>query len=449
MDNTTLDSLFSAAKNAAPEIAFESTQTAFVASLAAAGSASLWMKIVNSFKNPFIMISTTGIIIATLTLTVFNSSEPMAIKTRTAEPKAQTEQTNLMPSVSQQESLGQIAMAEAELDDSTHKSLESRVGEVPNQTAGLPQNSFTSFNSAVESLEATGYNKEADEEETQEYVYFISHATSENEFLAIKSQAEKAGIDFTFKMKKDVLKRLKMEIKSGDNAQFRSLRFSGEFESTVGWVTNENGEFISFYESDESIYYEALDNALDELEHVFEDLSLSLDNMISDEEKRQNAQIDLEVIKGETVTKIMELDPLSAENPIKTLESIVLDSDTITAEQVAAIETVYEIQQEEDGLETIISDVSESTTEAELKAIQERAIKAGITMSMEYKYKKGVLTKLDIGMRVKSNGKNKFSSIYIKAGKRSMWNSQIIWRVDENGKAIDFDDNRCQMIKIK
>jgi len=196
------------------------------------------------------------------------------------------------------------------------------------------------------------------------------------------------------------------------------------------------------------MFYEALDDALGELEDIYEDLKVQLDDIILDEEKLANAYTDLDVLRGAAISKIMDIDPYTLENPIDYLETVIADSDSLTAQQVAAIETDFELQEDE-GLEKIVTDISESTTEAELKAIQEKAIKAGIIMSMEYKFKKGILTKLDIGMRVKSNGKNKYSTIYIKSGKRSMWNSQLVWRLDENGKAVDFDDNRCQMIRVK
>jgi len=239
MDNMSLDVLFSAAKSTAPEITFEETQTAFLGGLAAAGSASIWMKIVNTFKNPFIMISTTGIIIATLTLTVFNSSEH--------ETKAQNVSQMQQPKVTEAESSvitpqKEIAVYEIEnQDDQTFTQttpLEQNLEEVVEiKTVEALKENAAGLVVRKGATEAIGYNPSIEKENVLEYVYNISHATPENEFLAMQLQAEKAGIDFTFKMKKDKLRKLKMEVKDGSNAQYTSLLFSGEFESTIGWVT--------------------------------------------------------------------------------------------------------------------------------------------------------------------------------------------------------------------
>jgi len=442
MDKSKLDILFKSAKDAGSEISFEETQAMFEASvLAGAGAASMWMKLVNTLKNPFIMMSITAIFIASLTLTFNSVTEPDA--KAAASPETVPQEIPLsQPEPTSVQTMKQYPIAKSNDDnqsvinfvvepkgestlDETLLAKEPESG-IQNQT--LPTTNNDAFG---------GFIGQTTEAEQEEFVYEISNLTTEEEIKAIKKQAEKAGIDFSFKMKRGALRKLKMNVKSETHAYVSSLLFKGDFEATIGWVTDENGRFKDFYESDASKYFETFSEVYDEIEQSFDMLESDLAELITKESDLNNTLIDLYGLRGSIEYELTNIDTEYMDLALEELNTIRDKVNSLIPDDVMKMDTVYELQ-EEDPFRVAI-DLSQKTTEDELMALKKRAEEAGLKVDLDYRYKGKTLVKLSISLVLVLEGENKSTMFDIRSGKHHTWNSIIAWEADENGMAVGFD----------
>lgn len=156
----------------------------------------------------------------------------------------------------------------------------------------------------------------------------------------------------------------------------------------------------------------------------------------------QLSMIDLEMEK--VLNRLDQLDAL-IQNPdqLEMLSDSVLSHfDEIQILEKAEINGSDQADQPSD--ENLITKsylISPSTTETELQAIQKEALDAGISFSFNAKFKNDKLVFVDINMVInESNGKKHKRALTIGVKRKETFSEPIIWRQDEEGKAIDFGE---------
>lgn len=105
------------------------------------------------------------------------------------------------------------------------------------------------------------------------------------------------------------------------------------------------------------------------------------------------------------------------------------------AKQEDSLEIEYELQKFK---------LTKSTTEEELLEFKKKAENAGIQFNYKVKYRNGYIKMVNLTMIIKSEtGKDIKDQFYYKGVRFSDFTYLLQWRVDEKGKAIDFNGNGC------
>ncbi len=445
-----LDQLFSIAKTESPVISFEQTQTLFAASMAAKiGATSLWLKLINIFKNPFIMLGTTGTIItAAVMLINLNTNSP--IQQEVEVLPAVVESLDIQPEVVVEKPAEDILEEPETVIALKADQFEETIKpeSIEKEELEILTNSFTDFgNSLTPNDSSYGYNYSEDEI-SNEMVFNISEETSSDQFEAIKVKALKAGMIFEYKMnaRKNRLKKLKMVIYNDDGQSKTSLLFNGDFDLDIGWVENESGKAFEFYTSDEEKFFGALGEASDKLDDIFNIREDELYVLYEDNSDRLDRSLEELDEKKELLFK--ELEEIRSENLIPALleiESILTKTDEVDVKTMGV--ELAEDREESIDYKRVTHIISNTTTEGELKTIQEEAANAGISISQSSKFKKENLRELHLYMSlVNDSGEKLKSSFNINSGKNNSFSVTVVWRIDEEGNAVDFDGNSCQSI---
>lgn len=82
--------------------------------------------------------------------------------------------------------------------------------------------------------------------------------------------------------------------------------------------------------------------------------------------------------------------------------------------------------------------INSSTTEEDLKKIMSEAEKAGIRMSYTARIKRNMVRKLHMHLTLTRDGSKMQRRINVYSGKGNNFTTNVAWRVDEEGKAVDF-----------
>jgi hypothetical protein len=90
---------------------------------------------------------------------------------------------------------------------------------------------------------------------------------------------------------------------------------------------------------------------------------------------------------------------------------------------------------------TIISHrISQSSTEEDLIKIQEDAIKYGVDINYTVTFKNDRIKKMDMQIAINKSGSRDITDyIYIDNGKKESFSLNVVWRVDQNNKAVDLN----------
>lgn len=243
------------------------------------------------------------------------------------------------------------------------------------------KNASEEVNSNIVSWEKHPVKKEGPEQEGNEkqVVMKVSNATSKSRMNEIQSMAEKAGVELTYKMGGDPasLRSLSMKLKSKEDDASSKFKFSSNFELNIGWFENDSGQAIRLYN--------------DISEHAFS---------AKNEEAAQEAT---QVFRKENKESIEKKE----------------------AKDTKEIRSVSHI-------------ITQESTEDDILAISKEAQAAGIVFEYKVKFKKNRIRNLKIWMFI-DNGDSvmkKNNSIYKSFG---TFCTEVAWRADENGRAIDFD----------
>lgn len=211
----------------------------------------------------------------------------------------------------------------------------------------------------------------------------ITENTTKADFENIKKDAEKDGIDFTYKAKYNNGKltklRLELKIPAKENGESKyvmtSLKIEGGFNYTVAWENSEDGQVTDIYCGD-----------TDELEKENED--------------------DIEEIEGaieETINEIEELiEGLELDGLFANLDSLTHQMTEVAElhwaemeDEMALLEKELELAVEElneEEIQTLMNEISQSSAEL-VKALQEEIQQIQIEIEEEQKEKKEEMEK--------------------------------------------------------
>lgn len=117
-------------------------------------------------------------------------------------------------------------------------------------------------------------------------------------------------------------------------------------------------------------------------------------------------------------------------NEIQQVDNTVTATDTIKTDSVNAAPVL-----------TLISHrISQSSTEEDLIKIQEDAIKYGVDINYTVIFKNDKIKKLDMQVQInKTNARDITDYIYIENGKKESFSLNVVWRIDDNNKAVDLN----------
>ncbi len=206
----------------------------------------------------------------------------------------------------------------------------------------------------------------------------ITENTTKADFENMKKDAEKDGIDFTYKAKynKGKLSKLRLELKIDSEEEgesqyvMTSLTIEGEFSYTLAWENTEDGQATHIYcghtdefEEGNNADVEEIEGALEETVKEFEELisNLELDGLF--------ASLDS---LADQMTEITEVHWAELEDEIALIED-------------ELEEAVDELNKEE--IETLMNEISQSSAEL-VKALQEELQQMQIEMEKEQKEQK-------------------------------------------------------------
>ncbi len=458
MDKMThsLDELFSIAKTDSPTISFEQTQSLFVAAIAAnAGASSLWLKFINLLKNPFIMLGTSGIIITSVALLCYTPSKEITLQTP-SEPEPTLTHTELIAPEKMTEVVvnNELSNSEIKADyvpDSV--GLNSELEEADSSTEKDLTFPFTEIgNSFIPNNSTESYKYTKKDEVRNEMVFHISEETTSDEFNDIRAKALKAGMQFEYKMssRKNSLKRLKMEIDSNNSSSKTSLIFNGEFDLDIGWIEDETGRAIAFYSSDEEAFFGKLSEANEELEDIFSNQEEALFTLYND--RPDVLDKELEELNTKRISLFNELETINQSDIDLGEEKLENILDRANKLELPVLEKMSlsendDSEEKENDYKRVTYTITNSTSEEDLAEINANAAKAGINVTLTYKYKKDQLRRLQLFMSLNDeNGDRKTSQSYINIKKNSQFSTTVSWRVNEQGEAVDFGGNKCSRV---
>lgn len=268
-----LDQLFEAARTAPPKISFDQTKAVFIAS---AGAGSL-LSLLFTIKKLPLMLVTASVITSTviavsmgiakpeppkkLTTTVIEVQEP--VQTITPENSAPLDDEWVATSSTHQ------------LENVTMELKEAWLPPILPITISLDSLSPVKPKALIESAIRSRFNiKELDVKR----IFHITNETSPGEMEEIDSLATRAGIEFSYEVKRNKkLKSLKLKLHTDSVRQTTSLSFDGTFDVVVGWIEDENGKAIKLYSPPVEMDLNNLQLRIDETMSVFDERMKELD----------------------------------------------------------------------------------------------------------------------------------------------------------------------------
>ncbi|NOQ72089.1 MAG: hypothetical protein GQ574_08815 [Crocinitomix sp.] len=300
-----LAQLFSQARNQQPVANLDETKKAFItATVVAAGGvlATKGLLQLLTTKKWIIMLSTITII-TTGTLIVGLSANPK----ETAENIPSVDNQNSIITVDEpQESFEAVADASSYLEPA----IPSQLTEIDHNAVFEPLASEPDFLNENDFIAAEdSLDAEPDAEplshaprlaestsKIKPYAqrYDITENTTKTDFEKMKREAEKDGIEFTYKAKytDDKLTKLRLELKIDQEEEdgyaqhvMSNIDIKGSFEYTIAWDNGANGQASNFYCGDTDEFNEEDNDAQGELEesiNEFEDMlaELQLEDLI-------------------------------------------------------------------------------------------------------------------------------------------------------------------------
>lgn len=120
---------------------------------------------------------------------------------------------------------------------------------------------------------------------------------------------------------------------------------------------------------------------------------------------------------------------------LKPLKTIKLDP-KIELTQIEEVKSLYLDEQD-----MYFFNITEKTSEEEIKEIQEKAEKAGIVFAYKVRYRKGIIKKLTIAMLILDEGITRAKKEKVMTLNSSSFSISFGWQVDQNGTAIDLLDS--------
>ena len=377
-----IDGLFDLARNEAPVITFQKTQSVFALSLSSGISVgfSFWSQLL-SLKNGIIMLGIGSIALISLVL-------------------AQAETNVEKPTEIQNQFVGIESEAIVENPKPDKDDLRSQFVLTNIEKADLSNN-----NENKNEPEQKLLKEDSIEENTmpieQSITFYLSEKSGIEEIEEIRLQAAKNGIKMNYKMGGDPLQLQKVTIRHKnrfDDSQFKS-EHDGNFMLQIGWVLDEKGRVVR------------LNNSC---------------------VKKENKDSEPEV-------------PV-----IESSEDMIDQNWDIEQEDKEYEEHEYNSERaarDLSNLKRVSFSINQNTGEEELQAIQKAAIDAGIDFQYTARVNNGRIKHLEMYLYINTEEDGRLrNSFHIHSNKKEKFNINVIWRIDEEGVAVDFDGkdgNRC------
>ncbi|MFK7755645.1 MAG: hypothetical protein AB8B53_01805, partial [Flavobacteriales bacterium] len=230
-----------------------------------------------------------------------------------------------------------------------------------------------------------------------------------------------------------------------------SLIFNGEFDLDIGWIEDETGRAIAFYSSDEETFFGKLSEANEELEDIFSNQEEALFTLYND--RPDVLDKELEELNTKRISLFNELETINqsdidlGEEKLENILDRANKFELPVLEKIAAEEKEGVVEEKEKKYKKVTYTITNSTSEEDLAEINANAAKAGINVTLTYKYKKDQLKRLQLFMSLSTEeGDRKTSMNYINVKKNSQFSTTVSWRVNEQGEAVDFDGNKCSRV---
>ena len=269
IDDNKLNELFSEARNQSSQVNVDDVKSNFLAAIEAKNSSgktskSAKTKLIKNFKNPFIMLSTIGAIGLTSIL-IFNNSKPKhnnstkqneAVAINQPKRELKVDDTTKIEIINDVISINNEELKMEEITSDIKKEINLINNDVINSIDSIENPIIIEDKNLVEKeVEHKNQSKISQEDELRVKSYTITEKTTEEEIKKIKADAEKAQINFVYRIKEKKGKIRLLSIKlvtsgkvgkrKANNYYYKGSRLA-TFVYDLSWRENKDGIAIDF-----------------------------------------------------------------------------------------------------------------------------------------------------------------------------------------------------------